>query len=366
MASVLTTGEWILASNCCFATGQDVYLVNLPNNAQSMSGAMGTPDRAHGDEELVVDFDTGTAPNRSTGFAKISVDLTGGSLSAATTNWGTTSTSFSPSSSDSTIRQTRLNKSTVLGTALYAKPSSTTPIEIIAGVIPNTQMPSMTIRSASGGFDDTPVLLPLAHYFSFVSPVAFANPFTSADEPTVDKIMPEALLYRVIHRRPLLPASNCTIDPPAMCVDSGFQELVHKTGAVTVDYPVGIASAVSFAGMPLDNVADGSTMIPLPASGFADLAFSIDGGTMTTDCTATLYHVTTTLDPLRTFLVIPAATATQTPVRVSTDQLQSGETYAFGIACTDQHPGAKDGDLSTIGPYPVSGSQLFPATFKMM
>ena len=330
-ATVFTAGQW--STGQTFATSAKVTYP-YSQNMVALGGAPATPDAANADEEVLVQFDA--AGNYATGFARMSADLTDLTSLGTNVNWQVPtqdSIGYAPTMDPQSRILSILN-----GDPLAAAHSS-------AGVVPSLSMPVMTEMNAAG-IPGTGALLELASYSGQTSPLKFVNPFAA---PSVTAPMPDVIEERIVRERAL----------GSLPLDSGFAE-IGTQGASAFAFGVGIADAPSFAGTQLYQLASEPVSVHAMAHSFADLSFAVNGGTRTSDCTVTLFQVTTMLMPVRTFLVLPG---TPTLVHVPTDLLQDGGEYVFAIACTDQH--ASTTDFSQLASFPRTTSQLVPAAFTV-
>jgi hypothetical protein len=333
-ATVFTRGQW--STGTTFATAAKVTY-NYWQNMVALGGAPATPDAAHSDEEVLAQFGTVTGVLKLTGFARMSADLTDLSALGTNVNWQTPS-------DDSIGYSTTADPQTRIVSSVNSEPAPT--INSVAGVIPSTNMPVMTEPDAAH-IAGTGGMFQLASAPGQTQPLPFVNPFapSATSSPMVDVIEEQLVRERTLSSLPL---------------DSGFVE-IGTTGASSFGFGVGIATAPTFATVPLSQLSSEPVSVPVMANSFADLSFTLDTGA-TSDCTITLYQVSSMLTPLRTFLVPPG---NPTVVHVPTSALQDGGEYVFTIACTDQHAIATPMDFSQLNPYPRTTSQLAPAAFTV-
>jgi hypothetical protein len=344
-AVVLTTGQW---SRGTVAAVNGTVIYPYWNNAGSLAGPLGTPDAAHGDQEVLIELEPisgGSLDEAVTGFATMSADLNG-TLTGTNVAWAA-------SGQNAMTYNVQGNPSTRVPSVVAGMlPTFSTDIQ--AGELPSPDMPVMTEPSteSTGGLSSTGAFLSLATYVDATRPLRFVDPF--AGQGFTPALLARAKASRTVN---------------GLVLDSGFQEIGTMTGAATnqLAFDVGIADHVKLADHDLLGVSSEGVQITLASHATADLTFSVDGGASTSDCTVTLYAIDDgpppSLVPVRTFLVLPAS---PTIVHVATDVFLAGKTYAFAIRCTDQHaiqPTALD--FRQLVAFPRSESTLIPATFTV-
>ena len=336
-----------------------------PPSMLPMSGLPGTPMTANGDLGMVFQFDNVTSPRRVASYAQASLDMmSSGPTSTMVTAAVPANTTTFVFRSDDAAALARIG--TALGPTLMNKPNSTTvPATVgaigavVAGVIPDARMPSMSSPAlVAGGLDESVLIVLNDQEFAQLSGVgiqgSFPNPFTALDLPTQPS-RPPALRYRVFQTRPA--AAN-----GLPMLSTGFQ-VVTTDLASLIQFDAGLATNVSFGNL----LTSDDTPVTLAAP-FADLKFTVESAQAPTtyDCAVTSYNVDLVngvLVPIRTIIVTAAAGGGETTVREPTADFVRGNRYAVGIVCRDVYPAAAAGDYRQVAQYPQNESQLFPGTF---
>jgi len=249
---------------------------------------------------------------------------------------------------------------------LYLAVGANSIIDATVGVLPDLQLPPMSL-APQNGFDGA-ILLPLAHRYSIdgsfgcVDPVF---PYGPADLQPAQFRYP-VIFYREYRSRP------SSSSPNAPQLPSGFQAVnaatMPQNGCVStggnppqmLQLCVALASNASFT-MPL--TAD-HTPIMLTMGTLQKLTFELASVADTNDCVITAYRIdTSTLVPLRT--VLTSAKMGTNEVYFPTDDFQSGATHVFGIVCRNGFPKASIGDYTVFAGFPQVESQVYPGSFTV-
>lgn len=360
--TAFTTGTWMQAPASYNPNSTSHRIGVRSQDFVPFSGSTDIPQLATGDELVLVHYDSvgasdayiATVPPPLAASTYAMQDVSIAAKPGATATWTSEAPAAMVLFQPLTVAQDMPLMNALGG--LYSVAGATTTTEIDGGIIPDLAMPSITLASYSGAPTNGVFLTMYKNPdTSSADCFQFADPFTAIDQEG-GELRPQGIWYRQYRTRTLA----------GVTLASGYQMITLSTtdpgcGRPThpsVAFSVGIAENVTF-GMPL--TGDG-TAVTVPTNGFQDLTFSLsDGGAGTSDCTVTLYRVDAALVPLRTFTVL--AKASNMTVKVPTDSLMNGKTFAFGITCRDQYPLAKMGDYSHFGGYPQQESQIFPGTF---
>lgn len=321
-----------------------------------LGGGADAFDASQGDEEVIVSFRNNSTT--ATGFTYMKIALGVNQDVTTTTTWGSDMdpqflSGLTVTGATTMRMQTRFQNA--LGMVLFKAPVV---FSNRAGVILSSAMPSMTTRShdatPSTPLDETPM------FYKFEDDALGAN----GDVPRVNwanplKHVPNTV---VVASRQVYVQRTITNGPT---LSSGVQGMAFDNPA-SLDFPVELATQVTFANVALTGtlIADDRT-VTLPMAGFVELAFDAASATRVDDCLATLYQVKPQFAPVRTYQVVGGSGSTaHLTVSVDAALFQVGTTYAFGIVCRDGYPNAGKGDYTTVS-YPMSQSQIFPATFQI-
>ena len=349
---VFTTGMWT-SYDFASAEGGPSRQYGYQQNAQSLSGSLGTLLGADGDLEVLVDCTSGEA----SGFAVMSVDHlndSGGGPATAPSTWTTApiasvAWSAPPSGNGGPVsRMTGALGGNYIGGTYVSR--------AWGGAIPTDKMPNF-IQPNPGGLDGL-AMFGLATTFAL--PHTFVNPFNGTNAPMLPLVA--------------MAEDSSTRTVGGVTLTSGFQQVsAQQTQAVALDYPVGIAHAtgddVTLAphGDPahavvLTNV-DGK-VITLGGASLAELTFDTDQPV--DDCLATLYTLgASSLTPVRHFLLLQPPLA-GSPFVFDASLLDGTHTYVFGIVCRKGFGDAAHADYTQVAtPFSFTTSTMYSSTFTV-
>jgi hypothetical protein len=342
---LLTTGLWSFTEGSAASTSNGGFSFLYQQYGVSLSGALGVPNSADGDVQ-VVEFGSGFAVYNASGFGNA------GSAPLQTS----TQTEIGVNSSYIGGADSRLTRS--LGG--YSSPGVQY-TQVWAGAIPTTLMPSfvqpMTAGSASPPSAPVPVILPLDE--SGDTTLTVMNPFTGAPG-----------------QGPLLPLAVYTGDFWLRTAGSGvptyltssLQSITPVSGGSAVPhYPVGIAESTTSSPITLDSISlavDGST-VAIGSASMLPLMFAADAAA--DDCIVVLYRVENTnprsLTPLARYIIVGTPVASGSAVVVDSHLLAPASVYTFGIQC-EVGRDLSGGDFTQVS-YPFSASTTFTALFSV-
>ncbi len=322
-----TTGIWTTAHG---AMGAGDFSYVFPTASTTLDGgALGTPTVVRGDSEYLVEVDgdmtCGLAPppmpqcvgTFSTAFATMQVALMGGTTTLGPSTWkaAVAPTSFAL---PAFAQDGRIHDALGSGLGLFSEADT-----FLGGQIPSTVMPAFTIPGANGGLDTT-MLAQLAFYSTVPRPdmtMQWVDPFPLGT--TVPAVVVSRLIGRNVGSGTMASGLQAIFTPQNMIISS-------------FEVPAAMPSNAMIGGAPLtaDNVGVDGT------GDFLTLTFTPEMGHTDDDYLVTLFDVGTVNTPLRTFQVLLPS------VRIPTDILTNGHTYAVQIVGRNGFPGAQVGDYT--------------------
>jgi hypothetical protein len=310
--------------------------------AKPFLGPLGTPDPAKGDWELLGEFESQAAGQRSalSGWAMASLELAANTLAtpAMEPQWTTTKRTLSTLACSTTpadclpaanATPTQQRLTAVLGAGTMTQ-------HLSYGVSPSTELPGF-VPGVAPDYIDQPVLL------AFVNSSNLDSSFTFAD-PSGALALERVIAMRVGSSRAV---NGATLTSTIQAITNSF------TG--TLAFPAPLATNVMLGSTNLSGATDA---VPLPASsGVLMLHFVPEATRTADDYVVTLYELTgSSLAPLRVYHVLTA------DVKVDANLLVSGHHYAFGITARNGLPDAVRGDYRKAQ-YPFASTTTFPRTF---
>jgi len=302
--------------------------VSFPfSNAVPLDGALGKPDGALGDWEMVVDYvKSGT---ESYGYAFAPAAL--GPSQAPPAVSGFQSTTALVSDKLSTLLMGN-RFSAGLGPVLYKNTNNAT--HAVVGLVPAATVPALGVDGA--------FVVDLATYEAFDAGYKPINP--------AEVMLPRAVDLKVSTSRM---AGAASLVSSIERLDLGTLAAYPDTTAQ--DVASGIASSVKLDDNDL-LVDDGASLAAGPVG--HTLAWTVAMGGAD-DAVVTLYRIEAAAPvPVHRYVT------TSTTIAIEPGVLVPGSTYVFQIALRTGYPGAAAGDYRTVT-YPLAMTRLFAATFTV-
>lgn len=329
------------------------------SNSVSLSGPLGAPDLAKGDQGLVIDYQIdGTGCRKGDGYAAFDPSVTG-SHSVQAPAWGTHMKMITLGA----VNTERANQiSDLLGGSLPANLAFS-----IVGAIPSTDMPGLTAPPNNALL---PTVLPNPVMIELLQcPLSVLG--------TISTALPDALTGFPLAEHIQIVGTRSVPGPASMVTLTSGMEAVAlvspTTGSAALSFPAPLPLGITLtppglAAIPLDDANPSEQNPVTAATGTFKLAFTPEAGLRGDYYDVVVHQIGDkglTAERSYTILGLPeTAPVAELSVSIDGAVLAAKHDYTFELRSYHGHPRASKGDLSTID-YPYGAAIVFSRTISV-